>query len=111
MNPSDDRVTRLEEALAFNERAVEQMHGEIIALHRRVEALSVRLDRAENALSQKADTRDEARDGVSPAAPSGIELPPHAHRPVDRDAGRTNDPFAPTTPPPDTLLRGDEGRG
>lgn len=107
MNPSDDRLTRLEEALSFSERAVEQMHGEIIALQRRVESLANRLDRAESALSQKADAREETREGASP---SGIELPPHAHRPVDRDAGRTSDPYAPTSPPPDTLRRGDESR-
>lgn len=98
MDRSDERLTKLEEAVAFGERTIEQMHEVIVALQRTVESLTGRVARAEAALSQKADRPDDRREDD---AGSGFELPPHSHMPLDRSAGRTTDPFAPSTPPPE----------
>ena len=100
MTQSEERMTRLEEALAFSERAIEEMHGEIVSLQRRFEGLTARLARAEASRAQRGEpTKEPREEGTA----QDIELPPHAHRPVDRSAGRTTDPFAPTTPPPEGL--------
>lgn len=89
----DDRVTRLEESQAFLDRTVEQLHEELLTAARRVDALVSRLAKAESALD------DARRAALQPPAAGAIgadiELPPHSHMPVDRQAGRTTDPFAP----------------
>ncbi len=97
MNISE-RVTRLEEAQAFGERTAEQLHEEILTLVRRVDALTGRLAKAETALAERP-----AGSGVDGATgdEGKLEVPPHSHMPLDRQAGRTTDPFGPTGAPPD----------
>ncbi len=99
MNISD-RVTRLEEAQAFGERTVEQLHEEILTLVRRVEALTARLAKAESALAE----RPAGSSGEGATDDDGkLEVPPHSHMPLDRQAGRTTDPFGPAGAPPDSM--------
>src|SRR5690606_28317454 len=90
-----ERITRLEESLAFSDRTVEELHAEVLSLSRRVEALTARLARAESALAERpaqgsgsGETGGGAGGGDEP-----LEVPPHSHMPLDRDAGRTTDPF------------------
>lgn len=83
------RLTSLEEAQAFGERTIEQLHEQVLTLAKRVDALTARLARAEASLAERPAQRAGADD-----APD-IELPPHSHMPVDRQAGRTTDPFGP----------------
>ena len=59
MGTSDDRMIRLEEAVAFGERTIEQMNDAIVALQRSVESLAGRLARAEAALTQKAELPED----------------------------------------------------
>jgi uncharacterized coiled-coil protein SlyX len=99
MNISE-RVTRLEEAQAFGERTAEQLHEEILTLVRRVDSLTARLAKAESALTERP-----AGPGVEGAesADGKLEVPPHSHMPLDKQAGRTTDPFGPTGAPPDSV--------
>jgi uncharacterized coiled-coil protein SlyX len=95
-----ERVTRLEEAQAFGERTAEQLHEEILTLVRRVDALTARLAKAESALAERpAGSGSEGADGGD----NKLEVPPHSHMPLDRQAGRTTDPFGPTGAPPDSV--------
>ncbi|MGP1309962.1 MAG: SlyX family protein [Phycisphaerales bacterium] len=97
-----DRLTRLEESQAFLERATEQLHEELLTMARRVDALTSRLAKAEAALAERPVSQTTDVGGDAEPTPE-FELPPHAHRPVDRHAGRTTDPFGPTGDPPDTV--------
>jgi len=87
-----ERITRLEESLAFSDRTVEELHAEVLSLSRRVEALTARLARAESALAERpAQASGSSETGTGGDEP--LEVPPHSHMPLDRDAGRTTDPF------------------
>ncbi len=86
-------MTRLEEAQAFIERTTEQLHEELLTLSRKVDALTSRLAKAEASLAER---NTQAPDAVAGSPGDGsIEVPPHSHMPLDRQAGRTIDPFAP----------------
>ncbi len=95
-----ERVTRLEEAQAFSERTAEQLHEEILTLVRRVDALTARLAKAESELAERPTSAAGEGSGDDEGK---LEVPPHSHMPLDRQAGRTTDPFGPTTPPPDAV--------
>lgn len=49
---TDDRLTNLEEKHSFSERTIEDLSGEIIALHDRLRAAMARLERLEQSLER-----------------------------------------------------------
>lgn len=64
----DDRVRRLEEQLAHQQRHIEQQDRAMLDLHREVERLRLRLERLESKPSA---------DGDSAAGSPADERPPH----------------------------------
>lgn len=91
-----ERMTRIEEAQAFMERTVEHLHEELLTLSRKVDALTSRLAKAEASLADRGVGGETSRPADEGGARNDeFELPPHSHMPLDRQAGRTTDPFAP----------------
>lgn len=78
-DPLSGRIQRVEETLGFTDHAVSQANAEILALHKRVDALLRRIETLERRLEQAA-TIDEA--GVTGFAPTDDQLrqnkPPHS---------------------------------
>lgn len=96
MNSDDtDRMMRIEESHAFVERTLEELHEELLTLSRKVDVLTSRLAKAEASLAERSVPSPSSEGGEGSPGGGGIELPPHSHMPVDRQAGRTTDPFAP----------------
>jgi hypothetical protein len=89
------RIMRIEESHAFVERTMEQLHEELLTLSRRVDALTSRLAKAEASLAERSASSGSSEGAEDASGAGGIELPPHSHMPLDRQAGRTKDPFAP----------------
>jgi predicted component of type VI protein secretion system len=90
-----ERIMRIEESHAFVERTLEQLHEELLTLSRRVDALTSRLAKAEASLAERSASSGSSEGAEDASGAGGIELPPHSHMPLDRQAGRTTDPFAP----------------
>ena len=90
-----ERIMRVEESQAFVERTLEQLHEEMLTLSRKVDALTSRLAKAEASLSERSGPSPSHESLGGASSVEGIELPPHSHMPVDRQEGRTTDPFAP----------------
>ena len=59
MPGADERIGRLEESLAFTERTVEQLSGEIAEMNWRLQAMGKRLAALEERLTKLAETPEE----------------------------------------------------
>ncbi len=64
MSNSDERILRIEEAQAFAERTIEQLHEELLRATRDIEGLSRRIDRLERRLT----AAEEAAEGTNEPA-------------------------------------------
>ena len=83
--PDDPRITKLEEGVAFNERAIEELSAELAKAYERIAALAARLDDLGTRLGdlERADPASGESDEVHPPEDPGLERPPHAAGPRD----------------------------
>lgn len=65
MSAPDDRLLRIEEAQAFAERTLDQLHEELLRAFRDIESLSQRIERLERRLTSVEDAATD--DGEDPA--------------------------------------------
>lgn len=79
--PHDPHITRLEEAIAFNERTIEELSAELAKAYERIEALSRRIDELETRVGEVE--REEVRLAVEgdDAPDPALERPPHSAGP------------------------------
>ena len=62
MSERDDRILRIEESQAFAERALDQLHEELLRAFRDIDALSQRIDRRERRLTTVEESATEESD-------------------------------------------------
>ncbi len=62
MSAPDDRLLRIEEAQAFAERTLDQLHEELLRAVRDIDALSQRIDRLERRLTTVEESATEEGD-------------------------------------------------
>lgn len=66
MNQPDDRLLRIEEAQAFTERTLDQLHEELLRAFRELDGLSKRIERLERRLTSVEEAAAEDQDQDSP---------------------------------------------
>lgn len=65
MSEHDDRILRIEEAQAFTERTLDQLHEELLRAFRDIDALSKRIERLERRLTTVEESAaDESEDST-----------------------------------------------
>lgn len=62
MNDPADRILRIEEAQAFAERTLDQLHGEVIRAFKELDALSLRIQRLEGRMTSMESADDPDAD-------------------------------------------------
>ncbi len=79
VNALADRVRGLEESLGFADHAAQQMSGELLAVHKRIDVLARRIDAMERRLEQAAAIDEQ---GLAGGSPTNEQLkqnkPPHS---------------------------------
>ncbi len=77
--PIADRVLRLEESAAYADHASEQITAEMLAIHRRLDALTRRIDTLERRLADAAAIDDQHAAAGSPTNEQlKLNKPPHS---------------------------------
>ncbi len=79
--PNNPHITKLEEAVAFNERTIEELSAELAKAFRRIEDL---VSRIEELGSRIEDLEiEQANPSPDDDHEAGLERPPHAAGPRD----------------------------
>lgn len=78
--PTDPHITKLEEAVAFNERTIEELSAEVAKAFERIGALSRRIDELESRMTDLE--REEILSADEEETPDpALERPPHSAGP------------------------------